>query len=282
MNNKNMFKVCIFLFFFINLKAVYQITYVLSVINIGRTHHGGHGMESGNYSFENDYLARLIDFLKLEWPVRIYIQKKYFKYIEPYLHKKVDVKLYEHDDLRNYKYYKKIQELRPHLQGTAKKCSNCTLELYNPVVMSKMEWLYHTAIDNPFNTQYFVWIDSNFYIKTFNKKNHSSLAPELNKFSMHYFNMPSHLWEVHGMLRTAHSQYCGGVRSNKLCRGMIFGGEKKSIEEVYVMYHLYLQKTLSEGHMGTEENILTFCYFSDPGKYNFKQEPYYYNHLGAS
>lgn len=281
LNNKLVFKVVFLVFFgFFNLDAKYEITYVLSVINIDRMFHGGQGMETGSYAFENDYLARLIDFLKLEWPVRIYIQKRYYKHIQKFLHDKVDVQFYEQADLRNYKHYKKIQELRPYLNGTGKTCSQGVLELYNPVVMSKIEWLYETACDNPLNTRYFVWLDSNFYINKFQRDCHSFLASELDKFSMHYFNMSSNLWEVHGMLRTAHTKYCGGIRSNKLCRGMIFGGTKESIGTTYSLYHNFLAKTLSHNHMGTEENILTFCYFSNPAQFNFKQEPYYYGFLG--
>ena len=92
--------------------------------------------------------------------------------------------------------------------------------------------------------------------------------------------MSSHLWEVHGMHRKEHTKYCKGLRSNKLCRGMIFGGTKENIESTYSLYHTFLEETLSKNHMGTEENILTFCYFSNPKQFNFKQEPYYYKFLG--
>jgi len=222
--------------------------------------------------------------LKLEWPARIFIQKKYFPVIKPYLHEKIEVHFYELSDIERSQYYDHLQKCRKNLQfadSSGLYCPNATYAHYAPLVFNKIEFLMQAARDNPFKTDYFVWIDANHHIGKFKSLNHSSLVPYLDKFSMHYFMMPTHLWEIHGMPRNVHTRYCGGIRSDKLCRAMIFGGTSGSIEKVYDLFHQFAQRTLNNGHLGTEENIFTFCYFDQPQLFNFMPEPYYYRLLSA-
>jgi len=139
-----------------------------------------------------------------------------------------------------------------------------TLEGYNPLVMSKMFMLNNVTIWNPFNSEYFFWIDAGItntvhygyftHDKVFDK------LPEfidVNKDFVFLAYPYEGGGEVHGFEREALAKYCNTDYVKFVCRGGFFGGKKETINEINGIYYGYLSSSLNEGFMGTEESI--FC-----------------------
>lgn len=67
--------------------------------------------------------------------------------------------------------------------------------------------------------------------------------------------------EVHGMLDKAMHLYMGTATDPlRIVRGGVFGGQRAHIECVAKAYNTALAQTLSDGYLGTEENILAMIF----------------------
>lgn len=260
----------------------FKITYVTMAINLGRKDHIWAFQSAGKkYSFQADYLSNIIRILKLKWPVIVYIQKKYLSVIKPHLHEHAKVRFLEIEDLERTLYFPAVQKAlnEKRLMGiTAQGFFGSTY--YRPLVMKKMDMLFEAALKNPFDTPYFVWIDANAWVKQFNKEKHSALVPELedNRFIMHSGEL-SPGQDVWGMPRKAHDAYCGTV-CTKAINGRILGGSLPAITQAYALYTYFLNLTLKHLHLGTEENLFTYCLYARPEYFNLKEYLYFHRALG--
>jgi hypothetical protein len=66
---------------------------------------------------------------------------------------------------KNNSYYNKIQEIRvnpewSNLSGWLKDSTQAKLEMYNPLVMSKMFLLHDAKVLDKFNSNYIYWVDA--------------------------------------------------------------------------------------------------------------------------
>lgn len=270
-------KSLLFLFFyaFHAYGAPYQITYITAAMDLGRQDHG-QAIIHGKYSFKRDYLPHVKRLLSLKWPLCLFIQKKYYPDIQEYIHDKVEVHFLEISDLEKTEFFKKIQGILKKNKKVYTGFHGSTY--YRPLVLHKMHLIDSVIKRNPFNTEYFVWIDANKYTTNFNKKNHSILVDELSQgFIMHYLPMDVY-HNIWGINKDAHDGYCGTE-----CRHQIFacvlGAHKSVFNEVYKYYLGMLRLTLARGNLGTEENILVYDYYSHPELFNPQQCFYFYNLL---
>jgi len=72
--------------------------------------------------------------------------------------------------------------------------------------------------------------------------------------------------EIHGFNFSAMNRYAGN-KVEYVCRGGLFGGRKEIINQANALYYSLLEKTLSAGHMGTEESVFTLMSYIEPEKY---------------
>ncbi len=145
-----------------------------------------------------------------------------------------------------------------------KESPQATLEYYNPVVMSKMFMLNNATIFNPFDTEYFFWLDAGItstvhpgyftHDKVLN--NLSTYVESLNQFL--FLSYPyTDGTEIHGFDRKEITKYCEVTHVNYVCRGGFFGGKKSLINKINGLYYAVLTDTLQKQLMGTEESIFT-------------------------
>ena len=143
-------------------------------------------------------------------------------------------------------------------------------EWYNPIVQSKMPLVHDVKISNPFNTDYFIWLDAaisttvyeNFFIK-------DRVLDKINKYldSMLFLSYPYAAdKEIHGFDFQAINRYAG-KKVEYVCRGGLFGGHKDYISNANAMYWNLLNSSLNEGLMGTEESIFAIMSHLDPMVY---------------
>jgi hypothetical protein len=155
--------------------------------------------------------------------------------------------------------------------GWLRESPQAILKGYNPLVMSKMFMLNNVTIWNPFNTEYFFWIDGGITNTVhYGYFTHDNVFDSLPKFieTNNEFVFLTYPYdggeEVHGFDRKELAKYCSTDYVKYVCRGGFFGGTKKRINEINGLYYNYLNNTLNEGLMGTEESVFTIILYKHP------------------
>lgn len=226
----------------------------------------------------NHYIESFKRFLDIPQNLFIYIPKEY-EYLVWEKRKKENtfVKTYELDDLKSMynPFWEKTQKIRISEKwlsqaGWLSGSPQAVNEWYNPIVQSKMFLLNDVTIWNPFDTDYFFWLDAGIT----NTVPHGHLAHDNVLKNLTDYGNPflflSYPYEadkeVHGFDFNAMNRY-SGKKVEYVCRGGLFGGHKKQINEANATYYSLLEKTLSAGFMGTEESIFTIMSYIEPDIY---------------
>ena len=179
----------------------------------------------------------------------------------------------------NNEYYQKIQNIRNNPEwynqvGWLKDSTQAKLEMYNPLVMSKVFLLNDARILDKFNSEYMFWIDAGLTNTVHqgyftHDKVLEKLPKYVNKFNFVCFPYETNT-EIHGFRIDKMNEYCG-VKVNQVCRGGFFGGLKSSIETVNNLYYGLLIDTLNKGLMGTEESIFTILLYLYPELFSYSE-----------
>jgi hypothetical protein len=169
----------------------------------------------------------------------------------------------------NNEFYDKIQNIRTNPNwynqtGWLVDSTQAKLEMYNPLVMSKVFLLNDARILDQFNSEYMFWIDAGLtntvhpgYFTS--DKVLDKLPKYINKFSFICFPYEANT-EIHGFEYNKLNDFAGD-KVNKVARGGFFGGPKHTISDINSIYYGLLSSTLNGGYMGTEESIFSImCY----------------------
>jgi hypothetical protein len=178
-----------------------------------------------------------------------------------------------------FPFFDQVQKIRTNPDwynqvGWLKDSTQGSLEFYNPMVMSKMFMLHNAKIFNPFDSQYFYWIDGGI-TNTMDLgyfKNSIVLKNLLNiskKFLFICFPYETST-EIHGFKIDGMKKYAKSSEVNRVARGGFFGGHKDCISSANDLYYYLLDSTLSEGYMGTEESIFTLMTYLDEDSYKYE------------
>jgi hypothetical protein len=173
-------------------------------------------------------------------------------------------------------FYNKIQEIRKnenwlHQTSWLKDSTQASLELYNPLVMSKPFLLHDAKILDKFNSTHLFWVDAGItntvHKGYFTHDNVLDKLKNINKITFVAFPYNANN-EIHGF---EYESMCNIVNDkiNKVCRGGFFGGPKESITSFNSEYYYLMSKTLNNNLMGTEESLFTILLYSDPKKYQY-------------
>ena len=220
------------------------------------------------------YLNNLEKLLKVDDNMIIYIEEKYRDFVEERRKKEnTMIIVRELSWFRdNNVIYDNIQKIRTNPEwynqsGWLVDSTQAKLEMYNPIVMSKMFLLNDAAILDPFNSENIVWVDgaltNTVHEGYFWKDNViSKFTKYLTKFSFVCFPYDGNV-EIHGFKYDEMCRYSDGV-VNKVARGGIFGGPKSLISRINEIYYGLLNETLSKGLMGTEESLFTIMTYKYP------------------
>jgi hypothetical protein len=250
-----------------NFEVNKNLTIVTGLWNIGRP-----GRDFSHY------IEHFKMFLDIPQNLFIYIPKEYEYLVwERRSKENTFVKIYELDDVKNLynPFWDKTQEIRTNpnwfnQSGWLPGSPQAHLEWYNPIVQSKMFMLNDATIWNPFNTEYFFWLDAGIT----NTVPHTHLTENnvLDKLTNYgnpflFLSYPYQAEnEIHGftfgdMNRIARTEV------KYVCRGGLFGGHKHQINEANATYYSMLANTLNLGLMGTEESLFTLMSYNEPHLY---------------
>ena len=173
--------------------------------------------------------------------------------------------------------YDKIQKIRTNpswynQSGWLPESTQAKLEMYNPLVMSKMFLLNDARIMDQFNSQYMYWIDAGITNTVHwgyftHDKIQNKFDKLFSKFGFIAFPYKAET-EIHGFTYPKINQYAGSD-VKLVCRGGLFGGSKSVIADVNGIYYNVLQSTLNEGYMGTEESLFSIMLYRHSDMFDY-------------
>jgi len=246
---------------------VNNTTIVTGLWNIGRN----------GRSFDH-YIEHFKNFLQIPQNLFIYVPQELESFVwEHRSRENTFVKVYELSDVKQLylPFWDKTQEIRTNpewvnLAGWLQSSPQASLEWYNPIVQSKMFMVSDASIWNPFDSDYFFWLDAG--ITNTVPATHFTENNVLEKLKDYgnpflFLSYPYEADnEIHGFKYQDMNRYAG-EDVKYVCRGGLFGGHKDQIREANATYYSILQQTLNQGLMGTEESIFTIMSYAEPHIY---------------
>jgi GR25 family glycosyltransferase involved in LPS biosynthesis len=134
--------------------------------------------------------------------------------------------------------------------------------LYNVLMFEKVNFLKDVVRDNPFNTEYFSWVDAGFIRSEDDLKDIISW-PDLDKLDIkdnkikffcinkdiveHVPNIKDHL-----------------LSQMRLIKGTVFFLHKNAIDPLCALFNSKVEESLNKGYIGSDEKIFDICYMSYP------------------
>ena len=181
------------------------------------------------------------------------------------------------DWFKNNDFYEDIQKIRTNPDwynqvGWLSESTQAKLEMYNPLVMSKMFLLHDAKILDKFNSELLFWIDAGLtntvHPGYFTHDKVLEKIPKLVKdFTFVCFPYETQT-EIHGF-DFQHMKRLTNDNPNIVARGGFFGGTKEAIAEMNGLYYNLKQQTLKNGFMGTEESLFTILLYQYPSLINY-------------
>jgi len=250
-----------------------NITLVTGLWEIGR----GNLTEGWSRSFEH-YLNKLEQLLNVDANMIIFGDKNLEKFVKDRRRdENTQFILRELDWFTNSEFYDKIQNIRTNpewynLSGWLKDSTQARLEMYNPLVMSKMFLLHDAKIFDKFNSEYMFWIDAGLTNTVHpgyftHDKVLDKLSKYISKFSFVCFPYDAET-EIHGFEYNKLNELAGDT-VKKVARGGFFGGPKETISSLNSIYYSLMKTTLDEGYMGTEESIFSIITYKHSDLVNY-------------
>jgi hypothetical protein len=173
---------------------------------------------------------------------------------------------------KNNEYYPIIQSIRTNSEwfnqvGWLGGSTQSKLEMYNPLVMSKVFLLNDAKILDKFNSNKMFWIDAGL-TNTIHPGyfTHDKVLDKIEKLSDKFlfvcFPYKAET-EVHGF-NYEEMKRLTNASPDIVCRGGFFGGDKDTISQMNSLYYGILLDTLKRGFMGTEESLFTILTYQYP------------------
>jgi hypothetical protein len=241
-----------------------DITLVTGLWNIKRDELS----EGWSRSFQH-YLDKFEQLLQVENPMIIFGDSELESFVFKHRNRENTLFITRNQDWFKNEFYDKIQSIRTNpewfnLSGWLSESTQAKLEMYNPLVMSKVFLLNDARIMDPFNSDMMFWIDAGLTNTVHpgyftHDKVLDKLSKYISKFSFVCFPYDAET-EIHGFEYNRLNDIAGD-KVSKVARGGFFGGPKHTIGDINGIYYNLLQSTLNEGLMGTEESIFSImCY----------------------
>lgn len=251
-----------------------MITLVTGLWDIGRN-----GLTEGwSRSYEDHYLKKFDDLLKINNNLIVFGDSE----LEKFVWERRDISNTQFINrplewFKNNEFFNLIQNIRTNpnwfkQSGWLKDSAQGSLEMYNPIVMSKMFLLHDAVLLDKFKSDKLYWIDAGLSntvnLGYFNQDNVLFKIDEIfDRFMFICFPYDA-INEVHGFTYSKMKDYSKNT-PDMVARGGFFGGKKENISEMNVLYYSLLKETLSKGFMGTEESIFTIMTYLYPSLIDF-------------
>jgi hypothetical protein len=253
------------------MEQTYQkITFVTGLWDIKRE-----SLSEGWSRSYSHYLEKLSELLKTPYNIIVYGDSDLEKYVWERRDKK-NTQFIKRDIsfFKENPFYNKIQAIRNNENwlkqaGWLPESTQAKLELYNPLVMSKMFLLNDARLLDKFESEYMFWIDAGitntthwgYYVPSVIEK----IPKYIDRFMYICFPYQAEN-EIHGFDYKALCKIAGN-KVDKVARGGFFGGPVSYFDEVNSIYYHLLMETLDAGYMGTEESVFSIMLYKYAEKF---------------
>jgi hypothetical protein len=242
-----------------------KVAFVTGLWDIGRSDLG----EGWSRPFSH-YLEKFEQLLKIDLPLIIYGEEDLQEFVFKHRSREnTQFIIRTLDWFKTNSYYDKVQEIRKKEEWYSQSSwlpdsTQARLEMYNPLVMSKMFLLHDAKILNRFMSDHLYWIDAGItntvhYGYFTHDKVQENLTSFFNKFTFVSFPYDGKV-EIHGFEYGEMCKY-SGKEVDKVARGGFFGGPVDKISDVNGIYYNLLTESLNKGLMGTEESLFTIMMY---------------------
>ena len=250
-----------------------NVTIVTGLWDLGR----GNLTGWANRSFQQ-YKDKFFDLLEADAQMCIWIPKELEEEVRVIRgNKPTQIYFKELEDFKTwFPFFNEVQEIRnnpewANFAGWLPESPQAALEFYNPMMMCKMFMVNDSAIMNPFNSDYFYWIDGGL-TSTVSKSYfvNNSVLDKLETYSnsiekITFITYPyAANEEIHGFERVAMAGYCHTNYVDKISRGGFWGGQKELIHQLNTLYYSVLNTTLTQRKMGADECLFTILTYRHP------------------
>lgn len=227
--------------------------------------------EGWSRSFDH-YLEKFKQLLQVENDMIIFGDKELESFV--FTHRSRENTQFIHRPQTWFKneFFEKIQQIRKdpnwiNQAGWLGESTQARLEMYNPLVMSKMFLLNDAQIMDNFNSEYLFWIDAGLTNTVHqgyftHDKVLRNLPDNISKFSFVCFPYQAEN-EIHGF-KFSEINKITGQKVELVARGGFFGGPKNTISDINTLYYNLLSSTIGSGLMGTEESIFSIMVYKHP------------------
>jgi len=224
----------------------------------------------------NHYLSKLEQLLSIEENLIIFGEKELEDWVLTKRDRSKTQFIVRSQDWFKNEFFDKIQIIRKNpnwynQSGWLPESTQARLEMYNPLVMSKVFLLNDARIMDRFNSTNLFWIDAGI-TNTVHPGyfTHDKVLTKLEKLkNITFVAFPYEANnEIHGF---DYSEMCRmtNKKIDKVCRGGFFGGPKEKIESFNSLYYHLMSDTLSKGYMGTEESLFTLLTYMHPESFQY-------------
>jgi hypothetical protein len=255
-----------------------NVSLVTGIWDLGRgsISDGGAGEGVWKRSFDHyiDNFKKLLA-ATIDIPLIVFIDPS-IEYIVWEIRKKENTAVYHHkkDDFGGnfFPFREKVESIRTNPEwlsqnGWIKDSAQGQMQMYNPMVMSKMFLLNNAKVYNPFNSDFMFWIDGGItntvhpgyfsYDKVIDK-----ITDIVSKFLFICFPYENSN-DIHGFYIDGMKKFAKSDTVDRVARGGFFGGSISYINKANEVYYSLLNDTLNSGYMGTEESIFTLMTYLD-------------------
>ena len=244
-----------------------KLTLVTGLWEIGR----GNLSEGWSRSFDH-YLEKFEQLLQVDCNMIIFGDEELQKFVYRFRNETNTQFIVRNLDwFKQNEFYDKIQTIRNNpswfnLSGWLASSTQAKLEMYNPLVMSKMFLLHDAVIFDKFDSDKLYWIDAGL-TNTVNSGyfTHDKVLDKVEKLSNNFtfISFPYEAEnEIHGFDINEMTKLAG-ERVDKVCRGGFFGGQKSIIRKMNGLYYDLMKSTIDRGFMGTEESLFSILMYTN-------------------